>query len=132
NSAFDYNLGATNNADLVAVNGDLTFNGGNDVFNIVNALPGLNTGTYAILTATGTINGFSASTFHIGNTPSDYSFLNYAFAKNGNEIDLVVTAPGSKTDVWTGAVNGAWDKNTSNFTSGGNPVAFKNGDTAQF
>lgn len=48
-----------------------------------------------------------------------------------SSIDLVLTA-GPLTFTWTGSVNGDWDTTTANWTTGGGPLAYVNGDFVQF
>ena len=90
--------------------GALTASGG--VGSVVINLPvgGLASGTYRLLSYTGTIggsNGFNA--FTLGTQPAIGGRQTAQFVDNANEIDLVITGLSS---VWTGAYSSEWSTNS--------------------
>jgi autotransporter-associated beta strand protein len=140
-ATLDYNFGAAGTpgtGDLINLvgTGNLLMNAGADILNIT-PLAGFGIGTYNLITVSGSGTFTDNATFTINGS----TLFNYAVLKPNDAIDptagggtvplgqlrLQVTA-GNPNFFWTGAVNGAWDVNTTanwtgagtKFTTGGN------------
>ncbi|HXU79352.1 MAG TPA: autotransporter-associated beta strand repeat-containing protein [Methylomirabilota bacterium] len=69
--------------------------------------------------------------FTLGPLPGNYQ--GYLSNNTGGlSIDLVITNSLSKSDTWSGNVNGNWDFGTLNWKSSGNPTNYQQGDTVTF
>ncbi|HVM47430.1 MAG TPA: autotransporter-associated beta strand repeat-containing protein [Candidatus Acidoferrum sp.] len=65
--------------------------------------------------------------FGLGTLPGSYQ----GYISNNTDnasVDLVITGSALKTDTWNGNVSGNWDTTTLNWVSGGNHVAYQQGD----
>ncbi|MEO8350085.1 MAG: autotransporter-associated beta strand repeat-containing protein, partial [Chthoniobacteraceae bacterium] len=121
-------IAAPGAASLLDVQGGLTLNDG-IVFVPVsngnaNGQGSLGNGFYELISFTGTLTGFSASSF---TTPA---LGTYTFSSQNNRISVEVS--GLLTLAWTGATNGNWDTTTTNFANGNTPIAFQNGAIVNF
>ncbi|MFJ3483579.1 autotransporter-associated beta strand repeat-containing protein [Pseudomonas sp. NPDC090202] len=124
NANFDAALGAPvaggGNA-LVSVNGNLTLDGTLNVTDI----GGFGAGIYRLMNYTGglTNNGLALGTLPVGVTPASLQVQTAV----GNQINLVVTAPGAALQFWDGSQtsangvidggSGVWDAGSTNWTS---------------
>ncbi len=143
-ATLDYNFGAAGTpgmGDLIDVTGagNLLMNAGTDILNIT-ALPGFGVGTYSLIT----VSGFGSFTDNATFTINGSTLFNYSVLKPGDAIAAAAgggTVPskqlwlqvlaGNPSFFWTGAVNGAWDVNTtSNWTGAG--AKFANGGNVTF
>jgi fibronectin-binding autotransporter adhesin len=132
-SILDFNFGAPGTSDLIASVGALTLpTSGSVTLNLTN-LGGFATGTYKLITESGTSN-FTSTSFSIGTGISGFQaiFTNpgSGVPGGGTEVDLVVTP--AKT--WSStAVNSDWS-NAANWINGvpGSTTGTTNTDLAAF
>jgi autotransporter-associated beta strand protein len=112
--------------DKIVVSGDLALPSSGDIDFNLNNMGGLVTGTYDLISYTGSMTG-NFATLSVGTAPggATYMLLNTA-----NVLQLQVSGAATNR-TWTGAVNGAWDVNgTANWTGAGSK--FINGDPVSF
>ncbi|HEU5395567.1 MAG TPA: autotransporter-associated beta strand repeat-containing protein, partial [Verrucomicrobiae bacterium] len=92
----------------------------------VNAQGFFATGQYPLINSAGGIAGSGG--FVVGALPAGAAAT---IITNGNAIVLNVTAVPS-SQVWTGATNNIWDTTTTNWTVGGTPGLYADGNIVQF
>ncbi|MAT73415.1 MAG: hypothetical protein CMJ58_28355 [Planctomycetaceae bacterium] len=116
--------------DLISVTGTTSVAGGGVVNpNFLGADPAVGT-TYTFLTSSGgfsdSLSGWSVAWPGRGASPTVFI--------DGNDLKFTTTAIGAGGSViWTGAVNGTWDiQSTQNWSLGGSPDVFFNDDDVEF
>jgi autotransporter-associated beta strand protein len=102
--------------------------GATNVINILSAPPIASYPVQIPLIKYGSLSG--TFNFGLGTLPPLYAGHLVHNTANGS-VDLVLTA-GSSTLTWTGASSGDWDFATANWTSGGSPAIYADGDFVQF
>ena len=118
-SNFTGNATAPVNVTSLTANGTVTVN--------VYGNPPL--GHYPLIDYTGSIGGAGYAAFTFGTTPGNV-FITLSNDTANSSVDVVVS---TNTLVWSGAVNGTWDINTTaNWTRGGVSSTFNSNAAAQF
>jgi autotransporter-associated beta strand protein len=131
------NLTSTNSALSVAVvpgstnivAASLTTGGATNIINITSAASIASFPAQIPLIKYSSLNGVGYN-FGLGTLPP--LFAGHLVNNTANSsIDVLFTA-GSSTLVWTGTSSGNWDFTTANWTSGGSPAIYANGDSTRF
>ncbi|MGD0259255.1 MAG: autotransporter-associated beta strand repeat-containing protein [Verrucomicrobiota bacterium] len=115
--------------DLIVINGSLNVSGANNTFTINPLGSYIPSGTYRLLTYSGTLTGFAnfaAPTVTGGAT-------GYLTNPSG-EIDIVITpaSRGSTNLTWVGGGLDNWDTTSYEWVNGANSFAFQSGDSVRF
>ncbi|MDD3321413.1 MAG: autotransporter-associated beta strand repeat-containing protein [Paludibacter sp.] len=123
---FIINNNAVVSNDTILINGDWNMSGGESIV-ITSTNGNISPGNYTIFICNGTISG-DISKLKISGIPS---YLGYSVVKNGNNIELRVTAPAFL--VWEGNVDNKWDNGkTLNWKLTDQTRAFSSNDSVLF
>ncbi len=107
----------------------LTTGGATNIINITSAASIASFPAQIPLIKYSSLNGVGYN-FGLGTLPP--LFAGHLVNNTANSsIDILFTA-GSSTLVWTGTSSGNWDFTTANWTSGGSPAIYANGDSTRF
>jgi fibronectin-binding autotransporter adhesin len=108
---------------------DLTTGGATNIINITSASSIASFPAQIPLIKFSSLNG-AGYNFGLGTLPP--LFAGHLVNNTANSsIDILFTS-GSSTLVWTGTSSGNWDFTTANWTSGGSPAIYGNGDFVRF
>ncbi len=132
-------LATPGGGSMIGVTGNVTLPATGIVFNPIDnanagGLGALGFGFYELISYTGTVTGFTASSFK---APGDAT---YTFTNQNHQIDLQISAPTIPTLTWTGQVNGTGAPNSkwqftpvlNNWANGSAPAAYSQGNIVSF
>lgn len=122
----DLRLNLGNTSDAIVVTGTASFAAASTITPTFGTLP--TTGTTPLLTATGGVTSVIEPTLNIPFTTRS----TFALSPTATSLDLVISGPEAKSLVWTGAISGAWDLNTTANFDGSGSETFFNLDSVTF
>src|SRR5208282_4582546 len=130
-TALDFNISGAASATipLLSVSGALTTNGTTTINVATSSLLGI--GVYPLMNYSGSVLGSGSTAFVLGSLPNARMDANLEDINNTLLLNVLVSADAPK---WTGAVSGAWDTTTKNWSLiyAGSPTTYLPGDAVLF